>query len=83
MPSSFAIGRIGQPEVVAPSCALRFMDFAGAAIAGNLAAAGTVWLTRKAVVDPKIQHAATVFTGLAAFWLVGGLTWLALARRKA
>ncbi len=66
------------PAIPEATCTPGFWSFAGPVIAGNLAAAGAIWFTRKLSTDPT----ATAFTGIATFWLVGGLTWVAMAKRR-
>lgn len=68
-----------------PTCSVSFWRFAGAVVAGNVAALGAVYIARKALVGEHetTQKTAAAFTGLSAFWLVGGLTWVALSRKSA
>ena len=63
-------------------CPVRFAHFAGATLAGNVAAGGAAWVTRRLLQNdhPETQRTASVIVGLSMFWLVGGLTWVALAR---
>lgn len=62
---------------------MSFWHFAGSVMAGNAAAVAAVYLTRKAFErdSEAIRNTAAAFTGLAAFWLAGGLTWVALSKR--
>jgi len=64
-------------------CPASFWCFFGAVAAGSTAGAGTAWLTRKAFkgAHQTTQDTAATLAKLGAFWLVGGLTWAALARR--
>lgn len=69
---------------LAQPCAVSFWCFAGPVILGNLAAFGAGKLASMALngdSDTTKRTAATI-AGMAAFWLIGGLTWVALAKRK-
>lgn len=55
-----------------------FWHFVGAVSAGNVAAFGAAYLTRKVMEDTASddkRNLAAAFVGLGTFWLVGGLTW--------
>ena len=63
-------------------CHTTFWSFAGAVIAGNLACHAAAAIARNAAGSrpEKTKAAIAGFTGNAAFWLVGGLMWVALNR---
>lgn len=58
----------------------RFWQFAGAVMAGNVAALATGYFTRKLSTksSDEDKNLAAAFAGAGMFWLVGGLTWAAL-----
>jgi hypothetical protein len=59
-----------------------FARFSGAVIAGQLSAMGARYAAKKLLAnDPETAKTASTFIGIGAFWLVGGLTWVALTRR--
>lgn len=64
---------------------MSFWRFAGPVILGNFAAMGTVWLTKRALstAHPTAQKTGAALAGTGAFWLVGGLAWVAFSRRAA
>jgi hypothetical protein len=61
-----------------------FWQFAGSVVAGNVAALGAAYLTRAATrgETESTRNTAAAFTGIAAFWLVGGLTWVMLTKKN-
>ena len=66
------------------SCPVHFWRFAGPVLAGNLVAFGTGWAVKRALAadHPATQRTAAAMAGIAAFWLIGGLTWVAVNRRR-
>lgn len=73
---------LGQPPP-AYECPVSFWRFAGPILVGNLAAWGAVALTGQVLADahPTTQKTARIVAGLGTFWLVGGLSWVALGRQ--
>ncbi len=69
----------------AEPCSVTFWDFAGSVIVGSAGARLAQWATKKAYNEggSSSEQTAAMFTGLAAFWVFGGLTWVALSRRRA
>jgi fructose-1,6-bisphosphatase/inositol monophosphatase family enzyme len=59
---------------------LRFWDFAGGVTAGALAGGAAAALARRGFSGNR--DLAASFARAGAFWIVGGLVWLALARRR-
>jgi len=57
-----------------------FWKFATAVVVGGIAARGGTWLGKKAFAGdhPTTQDAAATTLSIAAFWLVAGMTWVAL-----
>jgi len=59
-----------------------FARFSGAVIAGQLAAMGARYATKRLLAnDPETGKTASTFVGIGAFWLIGGLAWVALTRK--
>ena len=69
-------------HLASPDKPPRFWQFAGAVIAGQLASMGVTYATRSALVGKaeSTQKCGAAFAGIAAFWLIGGVTWLVLTR---
>jgi hypothetical protein len=70
-------------QLASPENPVSFWRFAAPVIAGNAAAWGTVWLTKRALkgAHPTAQKTAATLVGIGTFWIVGGLGWVALSRR--
>jgi len=65
-------------------CAVTFKTFAIPVIVGNLAAIGVGAIARALYRTEALTTRQTVmsFTRWGAFWIAGGLTWVALNRRN-
>ena len=65
-------------------CPASFWRFAGPVIAGNLAALGVGYVVKRSMSEtthPTTRKTVSMFAGGATFWLVGGLTWVAMHPR--
>jgi hypothetical protein len=72
--------QLGAAAAGAEPCRVGFWRFAGAVTAGSTAALGASWLAGKAWDEgTTAQRVGTTFIRLGAFWIVGGLTWVALS----
>jgi hypothetical protein len=69
----------------AEPCAPKFWHFVGAVAAGSVGRQVARWATAKAYNEggSSSERLAATFAGIAGFWLVGGLTWVALSRQSA
>lgn len=69
---------------LAQPCAVDFWTFAGPVIAGKFAVLGTGALVRRFYKDesPTTRQTAAMFAKFGAFWLVAGLTWIAMNKRN-
>jgi hypothetical protein len=74
-----------QLALAAPEpCKVSFWHFAGAAAAGSAASMGAAWLAGKAFDDnTTAQKVGKTFIRMGAFWIVAGLTWVAISHRSA
>ncbi len=64
----------------AEPCRVSFWHFAGAVTAGSAASFGTSLITRQAWPEgTTAQKVGGAFIKLGAFWIVGGLAWVALS----
>ncbi len=64
----------------AEPCRVGFWRFAGAVSVGSAAALGASWLAGKAFSEgTTAQKAGRAFIRLGAFWIAGGLAWVALS----
>jgi hypothetical protein len=74
----------GQQLAASEPCSVGFWHFAGAVVAGSAAATAVSWVAGKAWDEnTTAQRTATAFIRMGAFWIVGGLAWVALSRRSA
>jgi hypothetical protein len=70
----------GQLGAASEPCRVGFWRFAGAVSAGSVAGLGASWIASKAWPDETTaQKVGAAFIKLGAFWIVGGLTWVALS----
>ncbi len=65
-------------------CAVTCREFAIPVVVGNLAALAVGAIARSLYKDEALTTRQTVmsFTRWGTFWIAGGLTWVALNRRK-
>ncbi len=71
-------GQLGA-EATEP-CRVGFWRFAGAVTVGSTAALGASWLASKAFDEnTTAQKVGVAFIKLGAFWIFGGLAWVALS----
>ena len=66
--------------VMEERCPVSFWRWAAPVVAGNFAALGASYIARKAAAGrhPTTISTISLVTGASAFWLVGGLTWVAI-----
>jgi hypothetical protein len=66
-----------------PERPVSFWRFAGSVLAGQLGALGARAATRHAFAGAPLETRVTAgrVAGISAFWLIGGLTWVATSRR--
>lgn len=60
-----------------------FWHFAGAVLVGSLSARAAGYIAKQALAnDPEqTRQTAATIAGISAFWLFGGMMWVALARQ--
>lgn len=69
---------------LAQPCAVKFWTFAGPVFAGNLAVLATGALAKKFYKEEPhtTRQTAAMFAKFGTFWLVAGLTWIAMNKRN-
>lgn len=83
-PAQCRRGRFAGHQLAAATepCKVDFWTFAGSVVAGSAAATAVSWLAGKAWDEnTTAQKTATAFIRMGAFWIVGGLAWVALSRQ--
>ena len=74
---------LGDPASCPTKCDVRFWDFALPVAFGSAAGLGVSFLAQHLAANEKAATRATLgaVTHAAAFWLVGGITWVLWTRR--